>query len=115
MRRSPHLPSAQPTARDNHGMAEQARARGPFSGRTAWSRNLATPLRTFLRTETGSAVLLLAAALAALVWVNADAASYDRVWATELAIRLGGAEVALDLRGWVNEGLMTFFFFVVGL
>src|SRR5207249_10382332 len=87
----------------------------PFSGRTAWARNLETPLRSFLRTETGSAAVLLAAAVAALVWVNADASSYQRVWSTTLSIRLGGAGVSQDLRGWLNNGLMTFFFFVVGL
>ena len=86
-----------------------------LSGRTAWSRNLGTPLRDFLRTETGSAALLLAATLAALAWVNADASSYDHVWSTELAIRLGDHAIAQDLRGWINTGLMTFFFFVVGL
>jgi Na+/H+ antiporter NhaA len=58
---------------------------------------------------------LLAAALAALVWVNVDASSYDSLWSTTLSIDLGGAGVALDLRHWVNSGLMTFFFFVVGL
>jgi Na+/H+ antiporter NhaA len=58
---------------------------------------------------------LLAAAVTALVWVNVDASTYDSVWTTRLAIDLGGARVALDLRHWVNSGLMTFFFFVVGL
>jgi Na+/H+ antiporter NhaA len=47
--------------------------------------------------------------------VNADAGSYERVWSTRLAIDLGRWGVALDLRDWVNSGLMTFFFFVVGL
>ena len=88
---------------------------GRFSGRTAWTRNLATPLREFLRTETGGAAVLLGATLAALAWANADAHSYERVWSTRLAIDLGGRGVALDLRGWVNAGLMTFFFLVVGL
>src|ERR671934_1786236 len=86
-----------------------------FSARTAWSRSLATPLREFLRTETGGAAVLLAAAVAALVWVNVDAKSYDSLWSTTLSIDLGGSGVALDLRDWVNSGLMTFFFFVVGL
>jgi len=72
-------------------------------------------LREFLRTETGGAAVLLAAAVAALVWVNVDASSYDSLWGTTLSIDLGGAGVALDLRHWVNSGLMTFFFFVVGL
>jgi Na+/H+ antiporter NhaA len=74
-----------------------------------------TPLREFLRTETGGAAVLLAAAAAALVWVNVDASSYDSLWRTKLSIDIGDAGVALDLRHWVNSGLMTFFFFVVGL
>jgi Na+/H+ antiporter NhaA len=74
-----------------------------------------TPLREFLRTETGGAAFLLAAAVVALVWVNADASSYNAVWSTTLSVRVGDAGVALDLRDWVNSGLMTFFFFVVGL
>jgi Na+/H+ antiporter NhaA len=89
--------------------------RASFSERTAWARSLETPLRGFLRTETGSAAFLLAATLVALVWVNIDAASYDRLWQTTLSIDVGGSGVALDLRHWVNSGLMAFFFFVIGL
>ena len=96
------------------GPTPQPRA-SPFSGRTAWARNLQTPLREFLRTETGGAAVLLAAAVAALVWVNVDASSYDALWEKTLSIELGDAAVSLDLRHWVNSGLMTFFFFVVGL
>ena len=40
------------------------------AGRTAWARNLAAPVRDFLTTETGGAVVLLGAALAALLWAN---------------------------------------------
>src|ERR1700741_2024813 len=86
-----------------------------LTGRTAWTRNLETPLREFLRTETGSAAVLLAGALIALAWAHTDSASYERVWNTTLSIRLGGHGLSLDLRGWVNSGLMTFFFFVIGL
>jgi Na+/H+ antiporter NhaA len=96
-------------------MAEPQAASRAFSERTAWARSLETPLRGFLRTETGSAAFLLAATIAALVWVNVDSASYESVWQTPLSIRVGGAGVALDLRHWVNSGLMTFFFLVVGL
>jgi Na+/H+ antiporter NhaA len=59
--------------------------------------------------------VLLAATVAALVWVNVDAHSYESLWTTKLSIRVGDSGVSLDLRGWVNDGLMTFFFFVVGL
>src|SRR5438067_1092283 len=93
----------------------QPQSAGPLSERTAWGRNLETPLREFLRTETGSAAVLLAATIAALVWANVDSASYQRIWGTELSVRVGGAGVSQDLRQWVNAGLMTFFFFVVGL
>jgi Na+/H+ antiporter NhaA len=87
----------------------------PFSGRTAWARSVQTPLREFLRTETGGAAVLLAAAVVALVWVNVDASSYDSLWGTTLSIEIGGHGISLELREWVNSGLMTFFFFVLGL
>jgi Na+/H+ antiporter NhaA len=87
----------------------------PFSGRTAWARNVQAPLRNFLQTETGSAAVLLVATLAALAWVNIHTASYESVWGTELSITIGGAGVEQDLRHWINTGLMTFFFFVIGL
>jgi Na+/H+ antiporter NhaA len=86
-----------------------------FFGSTAWARRLETPLREFLRTETGSAAILLAATLAALVWANVDLPSYESVWGTRLSIHLSDSGVSQDLRHWVNTGLMTFFFFVVGL
>jgi len=87
----------------------------PLSLRTAWAPSRQTPLREFLRTETGSAVVLLAATIAALVWANLDAASYAACWGTQLSIRLGAAGLADDLHGWVNSGLMAFFFLVAGL
>ena len=82
---------------------------------TTWARNLETPLRRFLRTETGGAAVVLAAAVVALVWVNADPASYSRVWQTTLSVRIGVVGPAHDLRYWVNSGLMALFFFVAGL
>ena len=88
----------------------------PYSGRTAWARSLATPVRDFLTTETGSAAVLLAAVIIALIWANLPSSdSYESLWTTKLTIQLGGGEISADLRTWVNEGLMTFFFLVVGL
>src|SRR4051794_7526896 len=86
-----------------------------YTGRTRWTAWSSTPMRAFLRTETGSALVLLGAAVAALLWVNVDQASYDDLWSTVLSVRLGHWAVTLDLRGWVNDGLMAFFFFIVGL
>src|SRR4051794_17265438 len=86
-----------------------------LSGTTAWAHRVQSPLREFLRAETGGAAILLAATVAALLWVNLDASSYDDVWRTVLAIHIDGEGVELTLREWVNSGLMTFFFFVLGL
>jgi Na+/H+ antiporter NhaA len=93
-----------------------ASATAAFTGRTAWARNVAAPVRNFLSTETGSALVLLCAAVAALLWANSPwSSSYESVWTTKLSIHLGDAGIAQDLRHWVNNGLMTFFFLVVGL
>ncbi|MFD9463070.1 Na+/H+ antiporter NhaA [Streptomyces sp. NPDC060027] len=86
-----------------------------MSGQSQCGKDARSPLHSFLRTETGSAAVLLAAALVALAWANIGPDSYATVWGTELSIRLGSGGVSLDLREWVNSGLMTLFFFVVGL
>ncbi|HEY5989300.1 MAG TPA: Na+/H+ antiporter NhaA, partial [Streptosporangiaceae bacterium] len=94
----------------------EARPGRPLTQRTAWVRNLAAPIREFVATENASAVILLAATVAALLWANSPwGATYERVWSAELSLRLSGAELSLDLRHWINDGLMAFFFFVVGL
>jgi Na+/H+ antiporter NhaA len=84
-------------------------------GRTAWARNLATPVRDFLGTETGSALFLVGAVVVALLWANVDIGSYTELWSTHLSIQVGSHGIANELRVWVNEGLMTLFFLVVGL
>src|SRR3954454_15226632 len=75
---------------------------------------LSRAARSFLRTEAGSAVLLLGAAVVALLWTNL-VGGYEEFWHTELTIGLGGTEFGLDLRHWVNDGLMVLFFLSVGL
>jgi Na+/H+ antiporter NhaA len=87
-----------------------------YAGRTAWARNLTAPVRDFLGTETGGASVLLAGVIVALLWANSPwSHTYESLWSTRLAITIGGSGIATDLRHWVNEGLMTFFFLVVGL
>lgn len=71
--------------------------------------------RTFVQTETGSAALLLAAVAAALVWANVDAHSYEEVWGAHFTIGFDTHHLSLDLHEWINAGLMSLFFFVVGL
>jgi Na+/H+ antiporter NhaA len=72
--------------------------------------------RRFAATENASAVVLLAATIVAVGWANSPwSASYEDLWSTEFAVRLGDRELDMDLRHWVNDGLMALFFFVAGL
>jgi Na+/H+ antiporter NhaA len=96
-------------------MSDPVSTAGSWRSRTLWARRRAAPLRDFLQTESGSAGVLVAAVVAALIWANVDQSSYESVWQTTLSIRLGSAEVSHELRTWVNSGLMTLFFLVVGL
>ncbi|TDD44877.1 Na+/H+ antiporter NhaA [Nonomuraea terrae] len=73
-------------------------------------------LRAFLRTEAGSTSVLLAATVLALAWVNSPwGNTYEAFWHTPMGISFGDAAFSLDLRHWVNDGLMTVFFFLIGL
>lgn len=90
-------------------------AETPTSRGTLWRGGITAPLRSFLRTESGSAGVLVTAIVAALVWSNMGSASYEAFWGIPFSVRLGDLEVAHDLRTWVNSGLMTLYFLVVGL
>lgn len=70
----------------------------------------------FLRAEALGGFALLAGAFAALVWVNLiDAGSYESLWGTELRIGIGDLAITETLGHWVNDGLMTLFFFLISL
>ncbi|MFD1545376.1 Na+/H+ antiporter NhaA [Nonomuraea guangzhouensis] len=73
-------------------------------------------LRAFFKTETGSTSVLLGATLLALLWANSPwGDTYESFWQTTMGLSFGSASFDLDLRHWVNDGLMTVFFFVIGL
>lgn len=86
-----------------------------LSGRSLWTRGIATPMRAFLRTEAGSSGVLAAAIVLALLWANLMPDTYTSFWHTDFSLKLGEEELSLDLREWINSGLMTLFFLVVGL
>src|SRR3954447_12075033 len=99
--------------RDSDGAAT---SRASFREHTSWPRSLAAPVRDFLTDETAGAVVLLGAALAAVIWANSPwPHSYEAVWTTTLSFRIGDMAIAQDLRHWVNDGLMTLYFLVLGL
>ncbi|WP_211265600.1 Na+/H+ antiporter NhaA [Actinacidiphila oryziradicis] len=71
-------------------------------------------MRRFLASDPAPGVALVAATVAALVWINSPAAdAYTTLWDT--AVGPASAGMHLDLRHWVNDALMTVFFFVIGL
>jgi NhaA family Na+:H+ antiporter len=85
------------------------------SGRTIPSR-FVRPLLRFTRVEAAGGVVLLVAAAVALAWANAPfGESYARFWETEFMLEFGPIHLHETLHGLVNDGLMTIFFFVVGL
>lgn len=77
---------------------------------------LLSPLRDFLSTEASGAMLLAAGAVIALIWANSPwSSSYEELWNSNASVSVAGHVLELDLRHWINDGLMTIFFLVVGL
>ncbi|HET7131067.1 MAG TPA: Na+/H+ antiporter NhaA [Gammaproteobacteria bacterium] len=73
-------------------------------------------LERFLRVEAASGIVLMISAAAALVWANSPFAdSYEHFWHTPVTVGLGGRALSTPLHFWVNDGLMTVFFLVVGM
>ena len=100
------------------GAGETVAAPGPAPQtppQTPWARWAPGSARAFLLTETGGAAVLSAMVVVALVWSNLHPASYEGVWSADLALRLGPAGISMDLRAWVDQGLISLFFLVVGL
>ncbi|WP_100447531.1 Na+/H+ antiporter NhaA [Glycomyces xiaoerkulensis] len=74
------------------------------------------PAAEFLRIEPSGGIVLLACAAIALLWANSPwSGSYDGVWGMEIVFDFGGFELHHSLKDWINDGLMAFFFFVVGM
>jgi NhaA family Na+:H+ antiporter len=89
---------------------------GAWRGARELLRTLGGPLDRFLRVEAAGGIVLAAAAVLALVWANSPAASaYEELWSSTLGVHFRGFAFDRPLHFWVNDGLMTLFFFMVGL
>ena len=85
----------------------------PFRKRV---QRLLAPVERFLAIESASGITLMAAAAAGLLWANSPwRATYSSLWHTPIGLRLASFAFERDLHFWINDGLMTVFFFVVGL
>ncbi|MBA3614500.1 MAG: Na+/H+ antiporter NhaA, partial [Nitrospirales bacterium] len=70
----------------------------------------------FIHAQSTAGVLLLAATVVALTWANSPwGDSYTNFWSTTVSLVVGSQTLTETLLGWINEGLMAMFFFVVGL
>lgn len=79
-------------------------------------RTLLKPAIRFFKLEQASGILLIAVAIAAIVWANSPwAASYFSIWESKVSFGFGNFRIEKDFLHWINDGLMAVFFFVVGL
>ena len=98
----PKQPSAPPP--ETWGPARRARAA------------LAAPIQRILAIEASSGLILLAVTALALVLANTGwSEHYRALWHTPIGLSIGDAAFVRPLEFWINDGLMTVFFFVVGL
>lgn len=83
---------------------------------TSISKRPAYYFHKFLQTESAGGVVLVVFSIASLIWVNSPAkTSFYSFWDTRFELSLGSFSFGMDFHHWVNEGFMTFFFFVIGL
>jgi len=83
---------------------------------SALVERLTQPFSQFLRIETSAGAVLLAATLLALLLSNSRwADAYLTLWETHVGLQIGSREVVRSVKEWINDGLMTLFFFLVAL
>jgi Na+:H+ antiporter, NhaA family len=96
--------------------AGASNGRPPLRARGFVYRRVVLAAQAFIRIEASSGIVLLAAALAALAWANSPwDESYFDFWHTSISIDADIVAIDMDLRDWINDGLMTIFFFLMGL
>jgi Na+:H+ antiporter, NhaA family len=77
---------------------------------------LIRPFKSFASLQAAGGILILLVTVIALWWVNSGYADlYERLLDLHLLVGSNGYQFDKPLHFWINEGLMTVFFFVVGL
>jgi len=77
---------------------------------------LVRPFQRFFRTQAASGIFLMVTAAVAMLWANSPwHHGYHDLFHTRLHVELGGRGLAWTVHHWINDALMTFFFFVVGM
>jgi len=109
-----------PPPASQHSSGSNPRTRGKLEQRSERSyvaRRVSLPIQSFISTEVFSGAVLLLAAVVAITWANSpwDESYSDLIHETFELKFFGVVHIEEDLQHWVNDGLMTLFFFVVGL
>ena len=87
-----------------------------FKTGEAIGQQLLRPVHSFMGLQASAGLLILIVTAIALGWANSRFSnSYEAFWETHLALRIYDRALDRPLHMWINEGLMTVFFFVVGL
>ncbi|MEE9278112.1 MAG: Na+/H+ antiporter NhaA, partial [Dehalococcoidia bacterium] len=84
-------------------------------GRGPIPRYIVRPTVRFMRVEAAGGIVIVTAAVVALIWANVAPGSYEDFWFTEIVLDFDILTLDETLEGWVNDALMTIFFFVVAL
>ena len=88
----------------------------PLAPATEPIDRLIAPLQRFLHVEAAGGIVLLACTVVALVIANSSLGdAYQQWWHTQMGVDFGIVQLRKSLEHWINDGLMTLFFFVVGL
>ena len=88
----------------------------PVSRRQRYLARFVRPAQEFIQTESASALLLMLAAVAALIWANSPwRAGYEDLLNATLALDIGFWDVSGTVHFWVNDVAMVLFFFLLGL
>ncbi|WP_407446473.1 Na+/H+ antiporter NhaA [Fibrobacter sp.] len=78
-------------------------------------RKIITPMERLMKVETTGGIVLIIMTVAALLWANLSPESYHHVWHLPFALTIGSWVGAADLHWFINDALMTIFFFNIGL
>jgi NhaA family Na+:H+ antiporter len=89
---------------------------GAQAERSYVARQVLLPAQAFIHTQALGGAVLLLAALVAVIWANSPwDESYFDLWETIITVDVSLFSIEEDLRHWINDGLMVFFFFVIAL
>ncbi|MDH5183297.1 MAG: Na+/H+ antiporter NhaA [Gammaproteobacteria bacterium] len=102
---------------ENKSSSTQNSEKGIFH--SPWEKTfdkILTPFEEFIHRQTTSGLLLMGTAVLALILANGPLAStYAHFMHTLVSVGAGGWKLEMSLHHWINDGLMAFFFFVIGL